>query len=247
MRKFEEFFKSCSDEYKIFGRYGQGMWYNEKSKEILTEGLITSYPFSNVMAMLSRTYSDCISHLQADPIVSNKGTGKACGISFYVKNIIVDEDFIKDLDYNLKIYGYFTSFHQSDEKTREVGFFIEPKFPFIIEHKYLKNIECYHVTNKKHLPKILKIGLVPRDSETGFAHDGNRIYLMFTNDISIMNGLRHPIGRSKNWPVEDVVILKIQISPNMILYIDPNFEDMEKYFSAFTFQNIPADNIELAT
>jgi len=237
MKSFRNYFdENCPPEYTIFGWRGQLDWKRLKDEEILTEGLITSYPFTSVMSMLHQTYADCVTHLEANPIISDKGSGKACGISFYVKKEKYSEDFKNELGNNLKVYGYFITFSEPYGEN-EMGIFIEPKFPFVIEPKYLKNKRFFHTTHKKYLPKIEKNGLVPRYSETNYAHDGNRIYLMASDNEEIMNSWKKTLSDSKGWSITDMVILEVDAS-DLKLYIDPNFEHNKIYTSVFTFNNI---------
>jgi hypothetical protein len=244
MKNFRGFFyENCPEEYAQLGRFGHTAWRRMEDEKILTEGLITSYPTDSVMSMLSRTYSDCVTHMQADPIISNKGSGNTSGISFYVSKEKATQDFQNELSNNLKVYGYFIAF--TEPFNDEMGYFIEPKFPFKINRKYLKGKNIYHTTHKKYLKKIQKVGLVPRDTETHFHHDGNRIYLMFSDNMDVMVGLKSTIGRSKGWRPEDMVILQLSIPTDVDIYIDPNFEDNTIYTSGFVLKNIPPNNVKV--
>lgn len=236
-------YENCPEEYSRWGKFGQITWKRMKDNEILLEGLITSYPTTSVMSMLNNTYSDVVTHMQADPILSNKGSGNTSGISFYVSNQIANTQFRDELSENLKVYGYFIAF--SEPYDEEIGFFIEPKFPFKLEQRYLKGRKVYHTTHKKYLPKIQKNGLVPKDSQTHFSHDGNRIYLMFSDNIDVMLGLKMTIGKSKGWKPSDMIILEIDPLPKIDIYIDPNFEDRDTYTSGFTFNNISPMNLKI--
>jgi hypothetical protein len=226
-----------------FGLFGRLLEKIEKENEILTEGLITSYPFSNVLTMLNLKYKNVITHIQADPIKSNKGTTKTRGISMYVKKSDLTEDLKNRLSKDLMTYGYFISFVENFN-IFEKGIFIEPKFPFVVEPKYLKNKKFFHTTNVKNLEKIEKIGLTPKASQTSFSHEGNRIYIMASDSVEVMNNLKNIIAKNKNYKPDDMVIL--EIDPTAIkFYIDPNFDDTSNHTSLFTFQNIPPSAIKV--
>ena len=225
-----------------FGLFGRILEKIQNEKEILTEGLITSYPFLNVLSMLNLKYKNVITHIQADPIKSKKGKTKTSGISMYVKKSNFTEDLKNRLSKDLMVYGYFVSFVENFN-IFEKGIFIEPKFPFIVEPKYLKNRKFFHTTNIKNLEKIKKIGLTPKTSQTSFSHEGNRIYVMASDNVAIMNNLKNVIAKNKNYSPDDMIILEID-PIGLEFYIDPNFDDKPNYTSLFTFQNIPPSAIK---
>lgn len=226
-----------------FGLFGRILEKIEKENELLTEGLITSYPFTNVLSMLNLKYKNLITHIQADPIKSNKGKTKTSGISLYVNKNNYNDELKKRLSKDLETYGYFISF-VDNYNISEKGIFIEPKFPFVVEMKYLKNKRFFHTTHVKHLEKIKKIGLTPKTSQTSFAHDSNRIYIMSSNSPKIMDTLKQTIARNKNYNPNDMIILEIDPT-GLDFYIDPNFDDKPNYTSLFTFQNIPPNKIKI--
>lgn len=243
MRSFTEFFnEKCPNEYSKFGRFGVSTWKRMEDERILTEGLITSYPISNVMIMLNNDYKDVITHMQADPIISKKSNVNSSGVSLYVDTNVVDKEFITKLSQRLGVYGYFISLSEK-YNDKEFSLFIEPKYPFKLERKYLKDMMCWHITHRKYLNKITKIGLVPRDSETHFSHDGNRIYLFFTNENEQVQGLKHTLGKSKGFSHKEMIPLRIELPEKIDVYIDPSFGDNESFTGGFIFSNIPPTNI----
>lgn len=148
MEEFRTFFSNSGE----FGRFGKVVEY--KQNKLLEEWLITSYPISNVLSMLSNKYKNVITYIQSNPFHKDS---KTAGVSMYVDNSIVDNKFIEQLQNNLKVYGYFIAFNEPYGKN-ETGFLIEPKYSFLIEPKYLKNKRCFHITHKKFLDKISKKG-----------------------------------------------------------------------------------------
>lgn len=149
------------------------------------------------------------------------------------------------IEYMIKVpYGYFIAFEKP--YGNEMGFFIEPKFTFKIDSQFLKNYSLYHVTSKDKIPKIMRVGLLPKDTQTTYHHDGTRIFLMCVKgDIGVVRALKKTLSSNKGKLVEDMEIIKITPSKHMDLYIDPNFKDSEKYASVSTFQNIPPTDIQI--
>jgi hypothetical protein len=232
--KFRDFF----NRYHEFGRFG--LMVEREQQKILEEGLITSYPFSNVLVMLSQKYGHIIKHMQSELV--QKGE-KTAGISIFVKRELANQKFVDDLTKDLKVYGYFIAF--KDDSTDEIGFFIEPKFPFIIDQKYLKNKRCFHITQKKYLPKIQKIGLVPKNSQTHFNFDGSRIYMMFGEDERVINNFKITLAKNKEIEIEKLVLLEIFNFDRLKLYFDLNFGIVAGNIPAFTLDNIYSDNVKV--
>jgi len=225
-----------------FGLFGRILEKIEKQKELLTEGLITSYPFTNVLSMLNLKHKTIISKLEVYPIKSNKGKTKTSGIFLYVNKNNYNDELRKQISKDLLVYGYLISY--VDDKDSQKLLFIEPKFPFIVEPKYLKNKRFFHTTHIKHLEKIKRIGLTPKTSQTSLSHDGNRIYLMASDSPNIMNALKQTIARDKNYNSNDMIVLEIDPT-GLEFYIDPNFDDKPNYTALFTFQNISPDKIRI--
>ena len=232
---YRDLFSNKKHEHGILGS-------NVKNREelLLSEGLITSYPYSSVITMMTRDYPQS-THLQADIFDEAQ---KSSGISMFFKNEDVDVEMLDGVKKKLHTYGYFIAFTEPYGKD-ETGIFIEPKFSFINDNKFLKNRRCFHITNKKYIPKIEKVGLIPKKSETDFNHDGNRIYLLFGDSKTYTQFFAKTLAKSKNWNPEDVVILEIFNFDKLELYYDPNFENKNGNVAAFTFNNIYKDNIKI--
>jgi hypothetical protein len=246
MEKFRSFFyENCPEEYAQCGRFGHTTWKRMEDEKILTEGLIISYSFESVMKMLHQKYKEYITYMQAEPIVSNKGSGKACGITVYFKIQEAGSDLFDRLSEDLKFYGYFIGLQEPPENNK-IGLFIEPKFPFVVDMKYLKGYDFYHVTHKDYWEKIKVKGLLPMDSQTHYSHDGNRIYFMATKTPIVSKALGQTIGRSKDWNPDDVVVLKLKVLPkNIKFHIDPNFQDTDSYTALFAFTAIYPKDLEV--
>ena len=233
------------EEYTRYGRFGKLVWCAENQRDILTEGLITSYPFSSVLAMLHTKYGNSITHIQADPLTPSIKNDKVAGISLYIKNTIFNQKLLNDIKKDIDVYGYFVAFYEK-YNIMETGIFIEPKFPFIVDKKYLKNKRFFHITNANILNKIKKIGLTPRESQTNFEHPGNRIYLMASKNTDLINDFKMTLCKRKKWDINNIVTLEIN-PKNLEFYIDPNFnnDNIKSDIAVFTFQNIPTYSIKV--
>jgi len=234
------------EEYRVLGKFGNLLWLTEKHNNLITEGLITSYPFENVLSTLSRKYKDLISYIRSDPLSSDIPDKKVAGISLFIKSIYFNEELLDNIKKDVDVYGYLVSYTESYSK-EEIGLFIEPKYPTIIDKKHLRNKKVYHITKTKRLDKIMKNGLSPRDTETTFYHPGNRIYLAILKNQTMIPAIKKTLARNKNETTENLVTLEIDPS-NLELYIDPNFEnnDTNSCIYAFTFRNIPPKNIKIS-
>jgi hypothetical protein len=230
-------------EYSSLGKFGELMWYMEKEKSILSEGLIASYPSENVISMLIRKYGNIITHIQSDPFVKSIEADKTSGISLYIKKTELTGQTLQNIKKDVDVYGYFIAFVKK-YNILEMGIFIEPKFPFILNKKYLKGKKLYHTTNIKNLKKIEKIGLTPKDSQTTFNHLSNRIYLMVSKTPSFIDQFKTTLAKNKNWLSEDMITFEVDPS-NLELYVDPNFDnDVLKDVAVFTFKNIPPHHLK---
>ena len=92
------------EEYTRYGRFGKLVWCAENQRDILTEGLITSYPFSSVLAMLHTKYGNSITHIQADPLTPSIKNDKVAGISLYIKNTIFNQKLLNDIKKDIDVY-----------------------------------------------------------------------------------------------------------------------------------------------
>jgi hypothetical protein len=122
----------------------------------------------------------------------------------------------------LNFFGYTEAFMFLDELHLQ----IEPKYPVKI-NDYLKNlgdIELFHITEKKYLEKIKKIGLAPKKTKTEFDHPANRIYfLIILKDEykkKVLTSWRRVLSKNKKIKPNDMVILKTHFDPSYNYYFD---------------------------
>jgi len=116
-----------------------------------------------------------------------------------------------------------------DISGKSAAIVFEPKFD--IE---LNNIpdEAYHATFSKFLPKILKIGLVPKSKSKRTGHP-DRVY--FSMSLEAAKNIARQIGAD--------TILKVKLNGirGLRLFSDPNYFGLGSY----TLSNIPPDRIEV--
>ena len=203
-----------------------------KQYDLLREGLIRTHDFDEVQAYLSKFFSNRFD------ILSDK---KSSMFAIIKKDPINDK---KPMDYTIEYMnnmGYFVSSYVKDGKlinatepiTDYDGLRFEAKFD--VEESFLPQY-YYHVTDKKHLPKILKIGLTPK-TKSKLSHHPERIYLAkdeeYANDImkQFLDG-----GFIKN-----PVILRIKPHGLTNVFL----KDQQYDGGVYTQQNIPPKNIEI--
>jgi hypothetical protein len=232
---------------EFFGRTNgrQEKWWTlenrNKKREMLMEGLITSYPFDALLTKLKSAFGDKIYDISRE-LFPNE-TNKSAGITFFTRKEFVTDDFVKKLEEILNVYGYFVG--AMDDLDAEYGYFIEPKYPFVINPKNIKLSDCYHITHKKFLSKIQKQGLIPRKSQTNFTFEGHRIYLMLANDDQVIRKLGKQIAKSKKWDENDMVLLKVPNFRGLELYLDLNFNQVPNNIACFTYDNISPSNLKI--
>lgn len=210
-------------------------------QKILSEGLITSYPIDKLLSMLVRTYGKNIYDISKN--FYNEET-KTAGVTFFTKEEFGNSEFIKDLKSKIDVYGYFIATQEEIPESKEIGFFLEPKYPFKIGEKDIRDMKCFHITHKDNLQRIKKVGLIPKDTQTEFKYGGDRIYLMFSNSSFVVRKLGAKIAEAKELDPKDLRVLDIVNFSNLTLYFDMNFDPIPNNIACFTFQNIHPDNIK---
>jgi len=213
-------------------------------QHILSEGLITSYPIDKLLSMLVRTYGKNIYDISKN--FYNENT-KTAGVTFFTKEEFGNLEFINDLKSKIDVYGYFLATQEEIPQSKEIGFFIEPKYPFKIGEKDIRGMKCFHITHEDNLPRIKKVGLIPKDTQTEFKYGGDRIYLMFSNSTFVVRQLGVQIAKAKELDPKDLEVLEITDFSNLILYFDMNFDPIPNNIACFTFQNIRPEYIKFPT
>ena len=244
MKKFKDFYREwinkTPEPHSRMGGFGEGVW-----SDMFYEGLITSYPREAVEKILSNTSpKDKIELVKSD-------TGY---IKAYITPIDNDISSIKNIvNGKLRVYGYKVGKVNDIDEYGKYLFLIEPIFSKKVNTK--NHIEMFHLTHGKHLEKIAKIGLTPRDTTTVFAHPGNRIYLFSINNkadveqlkLSLVSAKRYndtDLPEQLKYSVENMVLLKVKLPEKADLHYDPMFGGWENFKGYYTTINIPPENIE---
>lgn len=190
----------------------------------LLEGLSASYDVGKLFSQIKKIIGNKIKNVEYTELLddfkkTNYGNVFTINIELN-KPLHVSEKnkLISILDF----FGYTEAFMFLDETHLQ----IEPKYPVKI-NDYLKNIgdvELFHVTEKKYLDKIKRIGLTPRKSKTKFDHPANRIYfLMILKDEDkkkVLNSWIRILSKDKKLKPSDMVVLKTHFNPSHNYYFD---------------------------
>lgn len=196
------------------------------SKQTLTEGLIMTHDIKKVSNILKRyTYNKFDVFVDYDNwIISLEPTTEDKEISGIIKFLNNMGYFVSSFIKNNKYLG---SNYTTDYDT------------VIFEAKYDKEfktngIVLYHVTERVNVPKILKIGFVPKSKNKLITHP-ERIYFAKTPNAAIEI---YEIFKDGNY-LKDPVVLKIDTNglDNKFM-LDRQFEG-----GIYTTDNIPPQNI----
>jgi len=210
----------------------EGEWDAEVIK--FSEGLISTVPTKKMVKFLKRKFPDYYIGILPDGEIE---------ISAGRKDYVSD---IKGIESICKQLGWFIS-----HGTRESGyykfdqsFFDNSNFDEIVikpvfdttKDMYFKPSVMYHVTPVKNLPRIFKIGLIPKHKDK-VTHHPDRIYL--TDELELAWGLKKEFQRLSGGECE---ILKISTKDlDIKLYSDVDAR-MNGYY---TMENIPPKFISI--
>lgn len=210
-------------------------------KKVIGEGLIKTHNPKHVTDRLNRFGNKRLKcYFFRDLEELNLGF---INIEFFDK----DESFVNDVIKYMDNMGYFFSswvdiYNDVIKKPSTLTDYneiyqlkFEPKFDieYNTDNRYL-----YHVTDKKHLNKILKIGLTPK-TKSKISEHPDRIYLAINlesaHDISYQMNIAGFIN------TEDQVLLKIDTQENpLFLMVDGQFKG-----GVYTTYNIKPEDIEV--
>jgi hypothetical protein len=219
-----------------------------EERSLLREGLIVSYSKDRLKSNLFSEFKKNIQYVEDVPIYkSDKKTkfGTPNTLTFIIKNL---EDFDKDeFLKRIDAYGYFLIKNEKYDDDKEI-FQIEPKYPIEIEKNEFEGNRIFHVTDKKNLEKIKKIGLVAKDSTTAFSHPNNRIYFFATNDPEkYIPRLKDIISKGKR-DLGDYIVFELSVNdlPREDVYLDESFEqNFGNYFAFFVLDAIAPYKLKL--
>lgn len=126
------------------------------------------------------------------------------------------------------------SFLSAIKKADRVGVKLEPKF----DPEYNKQTIYYHVTKQSYIPKIEKVGLIPK-TQSKISYHPERIYLATSLNyaLDILEQLYAFNDSIPLWVIYQVNTEKI---PNFKTMKDPNFIG-----GVYTTQNIPPSALKI--
>jgi hypothetical protein len=234
--------------------------FDGKYKQILSEGLIRSYNSRVYIKLLERILID-LGVFGAQIHMDNRSSfyhGDHDRMIIYTDRNIAHYKEIKELN---RVCGYvvvgvnrtdrlfFTTVEKVFPQDQPLDFENVKKF-FNIK---LGEYGLYHVTRTNLVPKIKRIGLTPRNTQTSFNHPGNRIYLFFCYGIDNLwsvKTLAKILAKNKSMHNRTIdlpmySIFKIKPTEDMKFYFDPSLSKNDGFngFGVFTSQNIPPENI----
>lgn len=205
-------------------------------KENLVEGLISTSPVKKTIKMLKRKFPDYYVGLQT----SEGDIMISAGRKEYI-------DDIKGIDNICRQLGWFISHGNIPSenlyyKYDEPEFFDQKYEEIIIKPKFDgKDIPgnpsiMYHVTPKRNVDKILKMGLVPKHKDK-LVHHPDRVYLL--DELELAWGLKMEFQRLYHMEYE---ILKVSMKDvDVRLYADVDYPQHGFY----TLENIPPKFISI--
>lgn len=239
-------------DFVLFENHTMELVFLKGHTAILHEGLIKTYPIDRIIGFLARVYN--FSKNQTDIKNILRGESTKQGVIFrndgYEKNegdvlTIITESGQRCLfDKYLNKYGWFLACEFKYGAWENVSVYqYEQKFGVDVTD-IVKSKTLYHICNKKHLSKILKKGLVPKESKSGeFKHPG-RIYLFIKKltDKTVYDRSKE-LKRVKDNSESEFVLLSIntnRIANNPKFYYDPRVDDGS---AVYTMDNIGPEAI----
>lgn len=240
---------------------------HQRNYRFVMEGLIATYPTKKVLSRYKSTFKEVVRKELADaefPASFEFGSGKlqdwvlvedeseevspSVGVFVPAADELDADRILKAFADDFQATGYYLTSYQVFRDALP-GFLIV----FIqFEAKYTNKLAeladvLYHVTPLKHLPKVLKNGLVPKAKSSEFKYD-SRIYLFnkCPKDVVYSYGTakavsEHDIGfcvfKTRKEDLLNDLLFK---DGKQKLYLDPAFCDEEHPQTAvFTYGNVP--------
>jgi hypothetical protein len=220
----------------------------------LTEGLIVSYPVSKLLNQIKKEFKDKIYYINDNLKNLPEKLNKIKSETIFTTNVEFKSDLtdaeMDRIDKICDVYGYTNSLKFVSKNRLQ----LEPKYP-IKMNSFIESLDTnniFHVTQKKYISKIKKIGLIPKLSQTTFDHSGTRIYLMWlpkkehSSISNILNRWTVILSKNKKVNQEDMTILKIEYLKNRDYYLDDTTLLLAHgIFGLFTTSNIHPNDIEV--
>lgn len=211
---------------------------------MLNEGLITSYDIQKLQKHLKQKLGDKI-------VIFNPSEKqfKNNNFDYHAYTFIInlsDETIKPQIEKILDVFGYYIN-QENTNKHGVIKYNIEPRYPIKVNDVLKKNnIKfLYHITPKKHLPKIQKLGLAPRGSETTFRHPDDRIYLVNGPELAVKQ-LRLNLADNKHLVADDMAVLQIPYNDKYDYYLDDVATQNDlNLIAVFVLKNIPHSELSI--
>lgn len=211
----------------------------------LNEGLEVSYDVERLKSKLYRTFSEKIEMFEFDSSKKKyekkpSKFGTALTIDVVFRNSMLGDE-RKKLEEILDFFGYYIA----KVKDNSTYFQIEPKYSVEFDPKEWGIEKLYHTTLKKNIPKIMKLGLIAKETQTTFNHPPDRIYLFHSKYPDVVKGWMSALARNKNVTIKDMALLSVKVKPYIKYYLDDTATIDNKIISAYTMASIPSTEIEI--
>jgi hypothetical protein len=218
----------------------------EIDSQYITEGLISSYSSGKLADEIKKLLGKNIEEIKytelPEQLIQTK-YGDVFTVHVVLNNPLSP---IQDSKLNklLNLYGYTNSLKHFNSYQLQ----LEPKYPVKINKLIEESIDrqLYHITKNQLIPKIKKIGVVPKISQTTFDHPGDRIYLLWLpyntpeDKGRFLAAMRQVLARNKNIDKKDMSIIATEYDPSVDYYIDDTTANLSRgIIGIFTTTNIP--------
>lgn len=209
----------------------------------LNEGLIVSYDVQKLKTKIYEVFGDKIQEVEIIPINLKPRDGKygnALTIAVVFKQSILGEEREK-LEKILNVFGYYISI--ADDKSK--SFQIEPRYSVEFVPREWNIDALLHITPKKNISKIMKKGLLPKQSQTKFDHPPDRIYMFLPSSMDTLGVWMKILADSKKIDLNDMGVLKIKVKPYQKYYLDDTATLENELLAVYTTSAIPRTDIEV--
>lgn len=211
--------------------------------DVICEGLIRSYGHKLLIKQLIKLFcsdDEAFNYLTDIEIIDSKSSSNSLKLTFkpsFFNNGLTDLESaynIGPLKDTLNLYGYYIS------KKTDNTLYIEPRYSEDITDDIYKYNYIYHVTDYKHIDKILKKGLNPKNNKKGSRKYSKRIYFGYGDFNDVVNSSKRIAYDRK---LVRPVLLRISLdkSNKKNFYIDPNIGKGAIY----TYDCIQPNDIEV--
>lgn len=210
----------------------------------LNEGLIVSYDVQKLKARIFELFKNKIAYAEITPSSefdkedSKYGTALTIGI-FFKESLLGEER--KKLEKILNVFGYYISFVNETGKS----FQIEPRYTVEFIPKEWGVQSLYHITPKKNIPKIMKQGLLAKQSQTKFDHPPDRIYMFVAKTNDVLITWMKILAESKKINLDEMGVIEVKVRPYQKYYLDDTTTLDNILLAVYTTTAIPITDLKV--